>query len=684
MVAPKQQITTRSKHNPWLTKELRVKCDERDLMKKEAELYNTKEAIIRYKQFRNIVTNQLKKARFDWRREHLTVQDSKKMWDRVKKLAGMSRTKGEDLNIQIGDRLITDPQELADFMNEYFKEKVKKLQEKLSVDREACIDYAKEYMTDMGHVTPPKFKFKKVGTGVVSKVIRRLKNTGAEGRDGISTAILKQFRHVLAAPLRHIVNSAIITGIYPSPWKTGLITPLPKSGDLSNPKNWRPVVINPAASKVLEGVLQMQLQEHMESYNIYSPSQHAYRRKRSCESALIDLDTTIQKARNEGKVVALVMTDMSAAFNLIKKNILLPQLKEYGFNFKSRSLVHSYLSDRKTKCRVQGKMSGEVILETGVGEGSVLGPGFFICGMCSVGVVAKRTVSEMAEFGVWIDASTLEFADDSSGLIIANDEAELQVAVHLMMERFKHYFNSMGMCLNDSKCELIVFRSSRKEFTLTLPGGQEEVETVRLLGLWIDNDYKFTTHTQKVMQKLRFKIANINRVRPYLSEDKAKMITESLVISTIGYMAVVYLRLPSNQKKIQKLMNTAARSVLKAEPRTHIVDMLRELYWLNCTNFYEYLLICSVRRLRNRAMIAPVSFRELLENRVEGLHRLRSQHLRVQWTKIRAHGRNSFVFMGAEAFNRYELNGAWFGDEDTFRVVVKWKIFRNNPNGNVT
>ena len=41
-------------------------------------------------------------------------------------------------------------------------------------------------------------------------------------------------------------------------------------------------------------------------------------------------------------------------------------------------------------------------------------------------------------------------------------------------------------------------------------------------------------------------------------------------------------------------------------------------------------------------------------------------------------------FMGAEAFNRYELNGARFGDEDTFRVVVKWKIFRNNPNGNVT
>ena len=198
---------------------------------------------------------------------------------------------------------------------------------------------------------PPKFQFKTVGTGVVNKVIRRLKNTGAEGRDEISTKILKKFRYVLAAPLRHIVNQAIRTGEYPDPWKVGLITPLPKSGDLSNPKNWRPVVINPAVSKVLEGVLHLQLQEHMESYGIFSPSQHAYRKCRSCESALVDLDTLIQKARNEGKVVALVMTDMSAAFNLIKKDVLLSQLKCYGFNFKSRSLVNSYLSRRRTRCR---------------------------------------------------------------------------------------------------------------------------------------------------------------------------------------------------------------------------------------------------------------------------------------------------------------------------------------------
>ena len=84
---------------------------------------------------------------------------------------------------------------------------------------------------------------------------------------------------------------------------------------------------------------------------------------------------------------------------------------------------------------------------------------------------------------------------------------------------------------------------------LTLPSGQEESKVVRLLGLWIDNNYRFETHTQKVLQKVRFKLANLSKVRPFLSEDKAKMIVESLVHSTINYMGIIYLRLTSNQKK---------------------------------------------------------------------------------------------------------------------------------------
>ena len=247
-------------------------------------------------------------------------------------------------------------------------------------------------------------------------------DAGAEGRDGISTKILKQFKTTLASPFRHIVNQSIRTGEYPAGWKLGLISPLPKSGDLTNPRNWRPVVINPAPSKLLESVLNQQIQEHCENEKVFSPSQHAYRRKRSCESALMDLDTLIQKGRNEHKTVGLVMTDMSAAFNLIKKDILIPLLRLYGFQVKALELVESYLTDRQTRCRIKKEISEPVTLDSGVGEGSVLGPVFFIIGMCAVGIVAKKTKELMAEKGHWVESWMLEFADDTSGMLICDNE----------------------------------------------------------------------------------------------------------------------------------------------------------------------------------------------------------------------------------------------------------------------
>ena len=42
----------------------------------------------------------------------------------------------------------------------------------------------------------------------------------------------------------------------------------------------------------------------------------------------------------------------------------------------------------------------------------------------------------MGEAGFWIEVTCLEFAYDTSGLIVAKDKAELQIAVHLMMKIF--------------------------------------------------------------------------------------------------------------------------------------------------------------------------------------------------------------------------------------------------------
>ena len=103
-------------------------------------------------------------------------------------------------------------------------------------------------------------------------------------------------------------------------------------------------------------------------------SQHAYRPEKSCNSALAELDTFIQKNRDRGWAVGLCLTNQSAAFNVLQKDILLGKLQLLGFTPSALKLIQDYLTGRKTKCTVNGHTSSTVDLHSGVSKGSVLGP----------------------------------------------------------------------------------------------------------------------------------------------------------------------------------------------------------------------------------------------------------------------------------------------------------------------
>ena len=103
-----------------------------------------------------------------------------------------------------------------------FKDKVVNLRKDLKVSVDDSLKYTDEYLEGKNF---DNYEFKQVSRTYVKSVIRNLKNTGATGRDGISTEVLKRYRHVLAGPLTHIINMSVYWGKYPSAWKLGVITP---------------------------------------------------------------------------------------------------------------------------------------------------------------------------------------------------------------------------------------------------------------------------------------------------------------------------------------------------------------------------------------------------------------------------------------------------------------------------
>ena len=49
------------------------------------------------------------------------------------------------------------------------------------------------------------------------------------------------------------------------------------------------------------------------------------------------------------------------------------------------------------------------------------------------------------------DSTSIEFADDCSGLVSAKDEETLQTAVNVMMDQYERYFSASGLALNLKK-----------------------------------------------------------------------------------------------------------------------------------------------------------------------------------------------------------------------------------------
>ena len=56
----------------------------------------------------------------------------------------------------------------------------------------------------------------------------------------------------------------------------------------------------------------------------------------------LELDTIIANARNTGRLAALLCTDQSAAFNLVKADIIVTKLRAFGVKES-----HTFLPDRK-------------------------------------------------------------------------------------------------------------------------------------------------------------------------------------------------------------------------------------------------------------------------------------------------------------------------------------------------
>lgn len=76
---------------------------------------------------------------------------------------------------------------------------------------------------------------------------------------GMDSAMLKSLKVHLAYPITQTINLSVLQGIFPSMWKTAIVSPIFKSGDPQDITNYSPISILPVISKVAEKWVSEQL-----------------------------------------------------------------------------------------------------------------------------------------------------------------------------------------------------------------------------------------------------------------------------------------------------------------------------------------------------------------------------------------------------------------------------------------
>ena len=182
----------------------------------------------------------------------------------------------------------------------------------------------------------------------------------ATGRDGISAKLLKFAKPAIVKPITNLINKSINNSIFPEKLKEAQVVPLFKKNNSLDKCNYRSVSILPTISKFYERAIYEQTVTFFDK--VFHPFLSAFRSGYGCQIALLKII--------EDKFVAVILMDLSKAFDCLPHKLLINKLDAYGVSESALKLIKNYLSNRKQCVKIGNIMSDWEDIYKGVPQGS--------------------------------------------------------------------------------------------------------------------------------------------------------------------------------------------------------------------------------------------------------------------------------------------------------------------------
>ena len=328
--------------------------------------------------------------------------------------------------------------------------------------------------------------------------IKQLKKGKANGTDGISNDIIKCCEYTIAPIIMILFNKLVQMQHYPNQWSISVMIPIHKSGELSDPDNYRGISLNCCLSKLFTYLLNARLTQYCEENQIIHENQIGFRKGFRTSDHVLTLKTLVDQAFQSKKKLYVCFVDFKKAYDTVWRDGLYLKLLEYGVSPKFVNLIKDMYDRLQVSVNVFSGLSLPFRSIVGLKQGCNLSPMLFNIFINNI-VNIMNANNDHAPFLGPQQVSCLLYADD---LILVSETKEgLQESI----DKLSQFTDKWFLEANAKKTKCLIFskgRPSKTPYEWTLKGeGMEVCGSYCYLGVTFTSSGSMKTAAQVLNEK---------------------------------------------------------------------------------------------------------------------------------------------------------------------------------------
>lgn len=335
----------------------------------------------------------------------------------------------------------------------------------------------------------------------------------------------------------------------------------------------------------MEHIISNYLADYLDQHNILTPYQHGFRKGLSTTTQLVSIVHAFSSIIDKSGQIDVIFLDFSKAFDRVSHSGLLFKLNQLKIPHTLINWIASYLEMRKQFVDVGGHLSDPAPVNSGVPQGSVLGPLLFL--------IYINDITKCVDESVGIRL----FADDCILYKPVNSDND-QTTLNNSLNAITNWCETWDMKLNQDKTVFMRITNKKNPImTKYLIKGVEisQTNSFKYLGVTFSSNLTWSTHIDTICASARRKLGLL-RHKIKNSPSHVKLLAyNTLIRPLLEYATIVWD--PHTKKDINKLEQIQRLAVRFIYNRYRRLDSPTELMKLN-----------NIMTLQARRKIARLKF----------------------------------------------------------------------------